>query len=94
MAPGSIATTSFRRFNWNYRTVPQTFIDGKDRDYPLGKVVGGGTILNGIAWTRAAAAGYDAWAGLGNEGWGWDDLLPYFKKAKIYHSQKYPGRMY
>ncbi|KAI9899684.1 hypothetical protein N3K66_006145 [Trichothecium roseum] len=92
MAPGSIATTSFRKFNWNYRTVPQTFIDGKDRDYPLGKVVGGGTILNGIAWTRAAAAGYDAWADLGNEGWGWDDLLPYFKKAKIYRPQNYPGR--
>jgi len=44
-------------------------------------VVGGGSILNGIVMTRGARADYDAWQALGNPGWGWQDMLPYFKKA-------------
>jgi choline dehydrogenase-like flavoprotein len=44
-------------------------------------VVGGGSILNGIVTTRGARAHYDAWEALGNPGWGWQGMLPYFKKV-------------
>jgi len=44
-------------------------------------VVGGGTVVNGMFFARGAAADYDAWEQLGNPGWGWDGLLPYFKKV-------------
>jgi choline dehydrogenase-like flavoprotein len=48
------------------------------------KVVGGGTVINGMFFDRGAPADYDAWESLGNPGWGWSDLLPYFKKASCY----------
>jgi choline dehydrogenase-like flavoprotein len=46
------------------------------------KVVGGGTAINGMVFDRGAKSDYDAWKALGNPGWGWDDLLPYFKKVR------------
>lgn len=48
---------------------------------PQGKVIGGSSVLNGMAFDRGAASDYDAWVDLGNPGWGWTDLLPYFKKV-------------
>lgn len=53
------------------------------RPYDMGKGVGGGSLINGMCWTRGGSADYDAWVTLGNPGWGWDDLLPYFKKVKL-----------
>ncbi|KUJ13879.1 alcohol oxidase [Mollisia scopiformis] len=47
----------------------------------VGNVVGGGTIVNGMLWDRGSDADYDAWEKLGNKGWGWADLAPYFKKT-------------
>lgn len=59
-------------------------MDNAVRAYDMGKVLGGGSILNGMCWTRGGREDYDAWAALGNEGWGWDDLLQYFKKVETY----------
>lgn len=59
----------------------QTFLDGKSRTFSQGKVVGGSTIINGLVWTRGSMADFDAWERLGNPGWGWLDLLPYFRKV-------------
>lgn len=47
----------------------------------VGAVVGGGSVVNGMTFDRASTADYDAWEALGNDGWGWDGLLPYFKKV-------------
>lgn len=50
----------------------------------LGKGVGGGSLINGMCWTRGGSADYDAWVALGNPGWGWNDLLPYFKRVRTH----------
>ncbi|GAW25110.1 putative GMC oxidoreductase [Rosellinia necatrix] len=65
-------------------TTPQEFLDNRTRSFPQGRVVGGSSIINGLCWTRGAAADYDAWRDLGNPGWGWIDLLPYFLKSENY----------
>jgi choline dehydrogenase-like flavoprotein len=69
-------------YDWNLWTAPQTFLDGASRPFDLGKGVGGGSLINGMCWTRGNTADYDAWVALGNPGWGWDDMLPYFKKVQ------------
>ena len=69
------------RYDWNLSTVPQTQLDGATRPLPLGKVVGGGSILNGMIWNRGNQDDFNAWASFGNDGWSWSDLLPYFKKV-------------
>ena len=68
-------------YDWKLSTVPQTQLDGAARPMPQGKVLGGGSILNAMCWNRGGRDDYDAWEALGNPGWGWDGLLPYFKKA-------------
>ncbi|CAH0051777.1 unnamed protein product [Clonostachys solani] len=83
-APGSIGLEDVSMYDWNWRTVPQTFLNNADRSFPLGKAVGGGSVVNGMVWTRASASDYDSWVDLGNDGWGWDDLLPYFKKSESF----------
>ncbi|XMA17919.1 hypothetical protein WAI453_010710 [Rhynchosporium graminicola] len=72
------------KYDWNLWTVPQTNLDGAARPYNMGRGVGGGSLINGMCWTRGGRADYDAWVALGNEGWGWDDPLPYFKKSERY----------
>ena len=70
-------------YDWNLWTVPQTNLDGSAEPYPMGRGVGGGSLINGMCWTRGGMADYDAWVTLGNPGWGWEDLLPYFKKVLL-----------
>ncbi|KAJ4989715.1 GMC oxidoreductase [Stagonosporopsis vannaccii] len=57
----------------------------------IGKVVGGGSVVNGMAFDRASAADYNAWERLGNPGWGWYGLLPYFKKSTTFTPPKFTG---
>jgi choline dehydrogenase-like flavoprotein len=70
-------------YDWNLWTVPQTYLDGSAQPYPIGRGVGGGSLINGMCWTRGGKVDYDAWVTLGNPGWGWEDLLPYFKKVTL-----------
>ena len=62
-------------------SVPQTGLNNITHYVPFTAVVGGGTVVNGMFFDRGSAPDYDAWAELGNPGWGWEDLLPYFKKV-------------
>ncbi|TGO50535.1 hypothetical protein BCON_0181g00020 [Botryotinia convoluta] len=71
-------------YDWSLWTAPQTSLDGSSRPMDLGKGVGGGSLINGMCWTRGGSADYDAWVALGNPGWGWNDLLPYFKRTENY----------
>ncbi|KAF9881700.1 hypothetical protein CkaCkLH20_00846 [Colletotrichum karsti] len=82
--PGYIGRVPASGYAHNVATAPQTFLDGQTRNINQGKVVGGGSVVNGMCWTRGAAADFDAWEELGNRGWGWDGLLPYFKKVEKY----------
>jgi len=68
-------------YDWNITTAPQEYLDNNSRPYCQGHVVGGSSILNGLVTTRGASANYDAWQELGNPGWSWRDLLPYFMKV-------------
>lgn len=74
-------------YDWKLSTTPQTQLDGATRPIPQGKVLGGGSILNAMCWNRGGADDYDAWEALGNPGWGWKGLLPYFIKVRelMYH---------
>jgi choline dehydrogenase len=69
------------QYYWNYTTVPQVYLDGLERTIEQGRVVGGGSVVNAMVWQRGFQADFDAWATLGNVGWGWDDLVPYFMKV-------------
>ena len=73
-------------WDWNISTVPQSQLDGNPRPVPMGRVVGGGSILNGMLWNRGNQEDYNDWDNFGNPGWGWRGLLPYFKKVSIQHS--------
>ncbi|GKT85545.1 GMC oxidoreductase [Colletotrichum tofieldiae] len=81
VAPGYIGLLPPSPYGKSVVTAPQNFLDGKTRSISQGRVIGGGSVTNGLCWTRGAAADFDAWEELGNPGWGWQNLLPYFKKV-------------
>jgi len=68
--------------NWAFKTVPQAGLNGRSGYQPRGKVLGGSSSVNAMIYTRGPRDDYDAWAAEGNAGWGFDDLLPYFKKSE------------
>ncbi|KAL8782447.1 MAG: hypothetical protein Q9213_005377 [Squamulea squamosa] len=71
-------------YDWLLSTTPQTQLDGAPRPMPQGKVLGGGSILNAMCWNRGGQDDYNAWAALGNPGWDWEGMLPYFIKSETY----------
>ena len=82
--PGLVGHDISGRYDWNLSTVPQAYLDGAPRSIPQGRVLGGGTILNGMLWSRGSQGDYQDWVDLGNPGWSWGDLLPYFMKSETY----------
>ena len=68
--------------DWGYRTVPQGACAGRELHWPRGKVLGGSSALNGMIYARGHRSDYDTWAYLGNEGWGYEDVLPLFKRSE------------
>ena len=71
-----------RRHNWCFTTVPQDGCAGREMIQPRGKVLGGSSSINGLIYIRGQAADFDQWRQRGNAGWGFDDVLPYFRKAE------------
>ena len=82
---GFAATAPLGIFNWNYESVPQPGLGGRRGFAPRGKVMGGSSSLNAMVYTRGNAYDYDRWAGLGNPGWSYRDVLPLFKQSE--HNQ-------
>jgi choline dehydrogenase len=68
--------------DWGYRTVPQAACADRELHWPRGKVLGGSSALNGMIYARGHRSDYDTWAYLGNAGWGYDDVLPLFKRSE------------
>src|SRR5882672_10833262 len=68
--------------NWMYQTEPEPGLDGRQVFQPRGKVLGGSSSINGLLYVRGQHEDYDRWRQRGNVGWGFDDVLPYFKKAE------------
>lgn len=84
-APGGLLPIMYRgMFQWMHVSVPQTHAQGRQMYTPRGKVLGGSSSINGMVYDRGAAADYDGWRQLGNEGWSYDDVLPYFKKLETF----------
>ncbi|TIX34992.1 MAG: GMC family oxidoreductase, partial [Mesorhizobium sp.] len=73
------------RTDWMMKTAPEAGLNGRSLVYPRGKVLGGCTSVNGMIYMRGQAADYDGWRQMGNVGWGWDDVLPYFLKSEDHH---------
>ncbi len=72
------------RTDWQFRTRAEPGLGGRSLLYPRGRVLGGCSSINGMLYLRGQAADYDGWRQLGNTGWGWDDVLPYFKRSEDY----------
>jgi choline dehydrogenase len=72
------------RVNWNFMTEPDAGIDGRTMHWPRGKVIGGSGSINGMLYVRGNPADYDGWARQGCAGWGYADVLPYFKQSESY----------
>ena len=70
------------RSDWGYRTAPLAFMDRREMPWQRGKVLGGCSSVNGMLYIRGHRDNYDGWRDLGNPGWGYADVLPYFKKSE------------
>ncbi len=79
---GFVKTLYGDRFVWPFTTEPAASLGGRSIAVPQGKVVGGSSSINGMVYNRGQRADFDIWAQMGNRGWGFDDLLPYFKRSE------------
>ena len=71
-----------RRINWMYDTEPVPALGGRRSYWPRGKVVGGSGSINAMVYVRGQPHDFEDWKAAGNPGWGWDDVLPFFKKSE------------
>jgi choline dehydrogenase len=83
-AVGSLLASD--RFNWNFTSEPEPFLDGRRLTHPRGKALGGSSSINGMVYIRGHAKDYDSWANGGAAGWGYAEVLPYFKRAETHLS--------
>jgi len=81
-APGLYFALWRSKFDWAFSTEPQRHVDGRRMYWPRGKVLGGSSSLNASLYVRGHRDDYDHWRDLGNRGWGWDEVLPYFKRSE------------
>jgi len=73
------------RFQWNYYSEPEPYLDNRRLLVPRGKALGGSSSINGMIYCRGHASDYDRWGQLGLSGWSYSDVLPYFKRSENYH---------
>jgi choline dehydrogenase len=76
--------------NWGYTTVPQPGLNGRTINIARGKVLGGCSAVNAMMHVRGNRRDFDGWAELGNRGWSYEEILPYFKKSETYHGPMSP----
>ena len=79
--------------NWAFETIPQKGLNGRKGYHPRGKTLGGSSSINAMLYVRGNKWDYDNWAALGNKGWSYDEVLPYFKKAESneYYTNEFHG---
>ena len=70
------------RTDWRFKTASEPGLNGRSLAYPRGRVLGGCSSINGMIYMRGQARDYDGWRQMGNVGWGWDDVLPYFRRSE------------
>jgi choline dehydrogenase len=79
---GIFKTIGNPRTDWCYTSEPEPGLNGRSIRIPRGKVLGGSSSINGMIHIRGQASDYDHWRALGNAGWGWDEVLPYFRRSE------------
>lgn len=79
-----------RGLNWFHATEPDPSSNGRSIPWLSGKVLGGGSAINGMAYIRGARSDYDEWATQGCTGWSWDEVLPFFKRSEHYDGDRSP----
>jgi choline dehydrogenase-like flavoprotein len=80
--PGTLRSFVDPKLNWKFETTPQQHLGGRKIYIPRGKTLGGTSSINAMVYIRGNRSDYDDWRDAGNLGWGWDDVLPYFKKSE------------
>ena len=73
--------------DWCYYTEPDPGLNGRSIAWPRGRVLGGSSSINGLLYVRGQRQDFDHWRQLGNTGWGWDDVMPYFKRAENWEGE-------
>ncbi len=79
---GYLYTQNNPRTDWCFKTEAEPGLNGRALNYPRGRVLGGCSSINGMIYMRGQARDYDLWRQMGNPGWAWDDVLPYFKRSQ------------
>lgn len=79
---GTITLYKSKTFSWNYFSMPQKSLAGRCLHTPRGRALGGSSSMNSMIYIRGDASDYNRWEAAGCPGWGWDDVLPYFKKSE------------
>lgn len=79
---GTITLYKSKKYSWNFYSVPQKHMNNRELHTPRGKVLGGSSSMNSMIYIRGHASDYDRWEAAGCPGWGWNDVLPYFKKSE------------
>ena len=80
------------KYNWQFETSPQPGLNGRQGYQPRGRVLGGSSSINAMIYIRGHKTDYDDWAELGNKGWGFNDVLPYFKKSE--HNERISNELH
>ncbi|MBD9482524.1 GMC family oxidoreductase N-terminal domain-containing protein [Pseudomonas sp. PDM14] len=79
---GTITLYKSKVFSWNYFSAPQKQLNNRSLHTPRGKALGGSSAMNSMIYIRGDASDYDRWEAAGCPNWGWNDVLPYFKKSE------------
>jgi choline dehydrogenase len=83
---GYLYTQGKARTDWCFKTEAQAGLGGRALSYPRGRLLGGSSSINGMIYMRGQAADYDHWRQLGAVGWGWDDVLPLFRRSEDHYA--------
>ena len=90
--PGALSyPMNMARYDWGFQTEPEPHLGGRRLVCPRGKVIGGSSSINGMIYVRGHALDYDHWRDEGCEGWGYADVLPYFKRMEDWHDGGHGG---
>ena len=89
---GMALTMPGRYLNWAFETAPEAGLKGRRAFQPSGKTTGGSSAINGMVYIRGFASDYDRWSALGNAGWSYAEVLPYFRKSE--HNEVYDGELH
>src|SRR4051794_4587048 len=84
---GFMKLLDHKTLTWGFKAEPDPGTAGRAIPYPRGRVLGGSSSINGLIYIRGQPEDFDHWAQLGNRGWGWDDVLPYFKRAERWQGE-------